>query len=639
MTRKEFGAHVREIEKRFVRKPGALRLRLLWLALVGYVGMLAWLGTVLVFAAFFLVPGIQMPLESGWLFLLVGSIILLFGGWAVIKGLWVRLEPPEGRIVSRREAPALHAMLDDLSRRLQASRFHRVIITPDCNAAVNEIPRLGVLGWPRHYLQIGLPLLECLSASEVRAVLAHEFAHLSSRHGRLGNWLYRLRRSWDQIFTQLRQPYTQGAVSLRPLLLKFIDWFWPRFNAHAFVLSRWNEFHADGMAAWAVGPEAMAGALYRIEVYHHLLNERFWPDLWQRANEQPEPPMGVFEEMRARLRVAPSAEDDGKWRAEAFKFVTSDTDTHPCLTARLKSIKRLPESVANGEYPGWPPIHEPNGAEALLGEALPKIRADVEARWRKDCQKTWTDRHARAASLQHRLQSLSQAVPEPAADVDSLWDQAHAVLNLQGDAAAVPILQQILTLRPGHPAANFCLGRHLVAEGIAEGESHLERAMAADEDLVPQACNLLHGFFRRTGRADRVREIEARLDRHEAAAAAAQAELASVTAADPLAPHGLDEAQLEQVRSLLAGQYGIASAYLAQKRMRHNRKQRLFVLCIQGPRAWYRLPNRDVEQAAVNALFGKVRLPGRVLVFAPSGSFSALARKVRAIPTAKIFSR
>jgi hypothetical protein len=136
-----------------------------------------------------------------------------------------------------------------------------------------------------------------------------------------------------------------------------------------------------------------------------------------------------------------------------------------------------------------------------------------------------------------------------------------------------------------------------------------------------------------------VREIEARLDRHEAAAAAAQAELTTVTASDLLAPHGLDETQLEQVRSLLAGQYGVTTAYLAQKRMRHNRKQRLFVLCIEGPRAWYRLPNRDVEQAAVNALFGKVRLPGRVLVIAPSGSFSALGKKVRGVPTANIFSR
>jgi Zn-dependent protease with chaperone function len=639
MNREEFAAHVRAIEKRFAPRPAALRLRLLWLAVLGYAGMLAWLGTVLILAAAFLIPGIRLPMDSGWFFLLIGSLILVLGGWAVIRVLLVRLKPPDGRVVTRREAPALHAMLDDLRRRLQASGFYRVIITAECNAGVSEIPRLGVLGWPRHYLQIGLPLLECLSASEVRAVLAHEFAHLSSRHGRLSGWLYRLRRSWEQIFAKLRQPYVRGAVSLRPLLVKFIEWFWPRFNAHAFVLSRWNEFQADAVAAWAAGPEPMADALYRIAVYDRLLDERFWPDLWQRANQDPAPPTGMLDELRAKMRATPSPEDDAKWRAEAFKFVTSDTDTHPCLSARLRKIKRLPESVAAGEAPPWPPIEEPNGAETLLGPALARIRADVEARWRKDCQQAWADRHARAAALQHRLQSLSQAVPEPAADVDSLWDQARAIIDLQGDVAAVPILQQILTLRPRHAAANFCLGRHFISTGDGVGEAHLETAMAQDEELVPKACGLLHAWFRRTGRADRVREMEMRLDRHEAAMAASHTERASVTAADTLMPHGLDDAQLESVRALLAAESGIVAASLAQKKMRHFQKQRLFVLCIEGRRAWYRPADHDAEQAAVKRLFAKARLPGRVLVFAPSGSFAPLARKLRAIPQTRIFTR
>jgi hypothetical protein len=425
---------------------------------------------------------------------------------------------------------------------------------------------------------------------------------------------------------------------LRPLLVKFVDWFWPRFNAHAFVLSRWNEFQADGIASWAVGTEAMGDALFRIEVFSHVVGERFWPDLWQRANENPNPPPGILEELRAKLRTAPAPNDDAKWRAEAFKFVTSDTDTHPCLTARLKFIKRLPESVAAGEFPAWPPIAEPNGAETLLGPALGKIREDVEAGWRKNCQKTWTDRHERAAALKHRLESLSQAVPDPAADVDSLWDKARAVIDLEGDAAAVPLLHQVLALRPGHPPANFFLGRHLVGASDATGEVHLERAMAEDEGLVPKACGLLHDYFRRTGASDRVRETELRLDRHEAAMNALRTELTNVTAADIMIPHGLDDAQLENVRSLLAAQRGICAGYLAQKKLRHAQKQHLFVLCVEGRRVWHKRTNRHMEQAAVNALFGKVQLPGRVLVIAPLGSFSALAKKVRAVPQSRIFS-
>ena len=638
MKHEEIAAHVLRIEKRFAGRPAALRAKLFWLAALGYAGMLAWLGVVILLAALFLVPGILLPLESGWFLMLLGSLILTIGGWAAVQVLWVRLTPPEGRVVTRAEAPALYAMLNGLRRRLRASGFHRVIITSDCNAGVSEIPRLGVFGWPRHYLQFGLPLLECLSAEEVRAVLAHELAHLSARHGWQNGWIYRQRRSWEQIFEKLRQPRARDAVSFRPIFVKFIDWFWPRFNAHAWVLSRANEFQADAAAAWAAGPEFMAGALFRLEVYHRLLSQRFWPDLWQRANHEPAPPSGVFEKLRDVVRAEP-LEEAAKWREQAFKFTTSKTDTHPCLTARLKAIKQLPDGIAEGRFPSWPPVHEPNAAETLFGPALAGIRKDVEARWQKDCRKAWAERHARAASLQHRLETLSQAVSDPAADVDSLWDQARAIGALQGDLAAAPILRQIIVLRPDHAAANFHLGRCLIEAGDEAGEWHLERAMDEDEESAPQACALLHAHFQRTGRADRVREIEARLDRHEAVMTASKIERATVTSADTVIAHECDAAELENLQKLLEAEPEVTAAYLGRKQMRHFRKQRLFLLCIAVRRAWHRLPNRDLEQAVVRRLFSKVRLSGRVLIFSSSGSYSGLATKLRAAAHAQIFGR
>ena len=87
------------------------------------------------------------------------------------------------------------------------------------------------------------------SPEEVRAILAHEFAHLSRAHGRFSHWIYRLRRSWEHVFQQFSRPRAQGEVSLRPIVVKCVDYFWPRFNAHAFVLSRANEYEADALAA------------------------------------------------------------------------------------------------------------------------------------------------------------------------------------------------------------------------------------------------------------------------------------------------------------------------------------------------------------------------------------------------------
>src|SRR5205814_4685403 len=109
---------------------------------------------------------------------------LIGGGYAALRALLVRVKAPQGRAVTRTEAPELFAVLDDLQTQLRSAAFHQVFIDPRCNAGVVQVPRLGVFGWSRNYLLIGLPLLDGLSPDEMRAVLAHEFAHLSREHGR-----------------------------------------------------------------------------------------------------------------------------------------------------------------------------------------------------------------------------------------------------------------------------------------------------------------------------------------------------------------------------------------------------------------------------------------------------------------------
>ena len=72
-------------------------------------------------------------------------------------------------------------------------------------------------------------------------------AHGHPRPGRLTN--------------ELRAEREQGADGKhgapRPVIA-FIDWFWPRFNASAFVLSRAQEYQADAFAARVTSPRSLS---------------------------------------------------------------------------------------------------------------------------------------------------------------------------------------------------------------------------------------------------------------------------------------------------------------------------------------------------------------------------------------------
>lgn len=61
--------------------------------------------------------------------------------------------------------------------------------------------RGGVLGiGSRRVMGLGLPLFSVLTASQFRAVLAHEFAHYCGGDTRLGPWVYKTQRAIVRIF-------------------------------------------------------------------------------------------------------------------------------------------------------------------------------------------------------------------------------------------------------------------------------------------------------------------------------------------------------------------------------------------------------------------------------------------------------
>jgi Zn-dependent protease with chaperone function len=630
MKHQDFERLVTRIEQQFAGRPARLRNCVLAWALLGYVGFLAWFGAVVLVAAAFIIPGIYFWPDA-WLLILFGGIVAVIGLWSVGRVLHLSVEPPRGRPVTRGEAPLLFECLDELRVRCKSRAFDRVFLTPEFNASVVEEPRLGVFGWWKKSLMIGLPLMDVLNKEELRAVLAHEFAHLGGRHARLGHWVYRLRRSWDNLFArQFNRPIYENEVSGRLLLRSCLQWFWPRFNAPAFVLSRSCEYMADAVAAEAAGAQNIASALCRLDIYHDFLAEKFWPDLWQLAVKSEEPPADVFHRIPAFLRNK-SAADLPLLLGRALQAVSTHVDTHPCLAERVLAINT---SFTPGSLLAL--LHSParhSAARELLGSAEIPLRNEINALWCDQVREHWKLTHARGVSLDHRLRALETSVlATAAADAETLWDKARVSLDLHGDDAAEPLLRQVLASNPAHAFANFHLGRILLKRHQSEGEPLLERAMAENEDLLQPGCELLYDFYRGQGDSARLATLRERLDRHDAALKSSLKERHEVTAADTFIPHTLTPAELAQLAALLRSRPEIVRAWLAQKQLQYFTKQRLFILCLQIHRPWYRIDNSDDEFALISLLTPQLKLPGRVLVISTRGPSKSIARKIRNLP-------
>jgi heat shock protein HtpX len=127
---------------------------LMYLLLVAVAGLVAW-WSLLAFPSFRLIVGVPV-------------LVVLVAIWPRFRAL-----PKDATVLSRDEAPALFALVDDVAAASDAPRPHLVVL--DERFAVDYRP-VGLL--QRRALVLGVPLWLSLTAPEQVAVLAHLFGHL-----------------------------------------------------------------------------------------------------------------------------------------------------------------------------------------------------------------------------------------------------------------------------------------------------------------------------------------------------------------------------------------------------------------------------------------------------------------------------
>ncbi|WP_372525005.1 M48 family metallopeptidase [Piscinibacter sp.] len=500
--------------------------------------------------------------------------------WSLARALWSRQTAPEGLRVTRNDAPRLFELIDKVRQRCGAKRPDVVLLDGELNAAIVQQPRLGLLGWHRDYLIVGLPLLMALDVKQLAAVVAHEFGHLHGAHGKLGAWVYRTRRSWWKL-AEARERSRVGASFADSALALFFRYFFPRFNARAFVLSRQQEYEADRMAHKVAGTKAGAEGLISIGVQARFLDECFWPDVFKQADQSPEPKVLPYSAMRERLREAlvhPQAE---AWLRESLKRLADPTDTHPSLRDRLEFAEVAPRLPA-------PPAA--SAADALLRDSLDAWIARVDQRWQCDVAERWARYHRHWKAQRQLAQELADERAKDRLDPDDHLSWVRAVRQVDGAAASEVVLRQLLADHPGQPDARYALGLSLIGGDVAASPSvdegaQLLRTLAEES----HACSLAAGqrYEQWLEANERFAELKAwreRLRVLEQQSEAAWEALHDFDGSPQFAAAALSKRALRPVVDLLRREPAVGRAFLVRKSSAGTPSWRFCVLVIERAR-------------------------------------------------------
>ncbi len=230
--------------------------------------------------------------EGGMTVLKVVAALFLFAIVVyLVKGLF-KFHEPEKRFemeIDLDKNPQLNDFINRLVKDTQSEHPRRVLISPEVNAAVvyNTSVR-HLFSPPPKDLLIGLGLVNALTISEFKAVLAHEFGHFSQSSLKLGAYVYIANRIVGDIvfgrdFFDIwvdRLPYSDTILAFFGWALYSATWtlrkglvlIFKSINLANARLMREMEFHADMVAVSVSGSDALIHALYKMDFANATLD-------------------------------------------------------------------------------------------------------------------------------------------------------------------------------------------------------------------------------------------------------------------------------------------------------------------------------------------------------------------------------
>lgn len=624
MEDNKVAARIRPLEAFAAANPGLYRFRVALLALLGYLYLL-----VIVALLLGLVAGTVLYTRVNAITIKILWIPLVLAG-LIVRALWVTIPEPDGKELKREQAPALFDLIGEVSNSLQGPKVHKVVLSDEVNAAIVQIPQFGMFGWLQNYLVVGLPLLRALTPDEFRAVLAHEFGHLSGKHGSFSGWIYRVRQSWIQILVRVHEERSYASFLFEP----FLKWYAPYLNAYSFVLARQQEREADKYSVDFAGKEFAALALIRLTTKDRVLSDDFWPTFLNGAKEESLAPRDTFTQMLAGLEQPVGHTKAQKWFLEALRVETGYEDTHPALGDRLTAIgfqKDGPE-LTNLVHAIVKADETPESAASkYLCELPDDFEPSMNRLWRERIAPIWHDRHEEIKNARKRLNELDELAKTRALTIDEQWERVVATTQVENWEAALPAVKTLLQEDPDHVNANFALGAYLLEQGDKEGIGYLEKTMQSEFDTAGEACLRISGFYLEQNNNAEAEAFRKRAEEYFEQARRLQEQVFKFSASDKFEPHGLPEDRVKELKLKLEKVHGLGSAYLFRKLLDSPTTPAIYILAFTTLNTWHNGQNGRHVEVLVEELSAKVAIPSPSMMLSLDGQYYNLLQRIHSV--------
>ena len=312
---------------------------------------------------------------------------------ALVKVARARPGAQPGLQVSRANAPALWAVVDELAAVAQTRVPDEIRLVPEVNAAVSEDTRmLGLVGGRRR-LYLGVPLMQALDVSQLRSVLAHELGHYSRSHTRLGPITYRGQAAIGATLAEL----SGNVVGL------VLSGYARLYLLASATVSRRQELEADELSVRVAGRSVAQGTLRELPLIDRawgFYGSAYIDAGWESGYA---PTAAGFFGGFGQLLAARGAELESM-RHDAPPAEQSRWDSHPSIAARVAAMEQMPDvPVARDTRPATALVPGFDNAAAALAEQVVAFGDRVRLDWDAFTATSFAQSSQRSADMVYRV--------------------------------------------------------------------------------------------------------------------------------------------------------------------------------------------------------------------------------------------
>jgi Zn-dependent protease with chaperone function len=347
------------------------------------------------------------PGLSGILCLLAGGSIMLLG---MLQTVFITIfffhkhkaANPYHTIVTEKEQPILFRFIHSLVREMRAPFPKRIYLSPDVNAVVFHSPGImGMFSRADKNLVIGLGMVNSLTISEFKMVLAHEFGHFAQRSMKLAlhvysinNFIYNIlyeNKGWRNTIIWLSDKGLPAILLSRYFVVLAGGLHFLFRQMHGLInrlymrLSREMEFNADEVALTICGTNNAVSATRRAEMsnacFQQLLHkipvwthqQRYIRNIYEAHNMLIQYHAAQHCTSPHHHPLPPSREDYFSTTVKSQVQFRDRQASHPTQEEREQRFLAANIPGIQVKESAWALFHEPEKLQELLSEQIYQI--------------------------------------------------------------------------------------------------------------------------------------------------------------------------------------------------------------------------------------------------------------------------